>query len=156
MSRIVEETEIPAGQGQLRRGVRGKGPKGYLERVAKYVPAEIIACYVTANGFAEHAPKRVAVLGIVFVVCLILTPLYVLQWTKKRRERIANSGVAVVAFLAWSYAYGGIFRDLGWYDASWASIVLVLITAISGAIVPIVVVPPPGPKLQEPKTQSEA
>jgi hypothetical protein len=153
MSRIVEEKTIPAGAGRFKSGTgAGHDVKDVLERVAKYVPAEIIAGYVMASGFAENAKHgKVTLLGIIFGVCLICTPIYILQWAKTRKERIANGVISTLAFVAWAYAYGGLFREIRLYDAAYASVGLVLVTIISGAVVPHTVVPPPKAEiLQQP------
>lgn len=152
MTRFVEQRVIDAGKGRLRSGAGASDDlKAFLERVAKYVPAEIVAAYVTASGFAENAKHgKVILLGIIFAVCLLCTPLYVLQLTKKPRERLVNGIVATCAFAVWAYAYGGIFRELQWYDASIASIVLVLFSVVSGAIVPLVREEPAPPALLAP------
>jgi hypothetical protein len=153
MSRIVEEQTVPAGAGRFRSGSgTGQDVKDVLERVAKYVPAEIIAGYVMASGFAENAQRgKIPLLGIIFGVCVICTPIYILQWAKTRKERIANGIISTLAFIAWSYAYGGFFREIGIYDAAYASVGLILVTIISGAVVPHTVVPPPKAELLRPQ-----
>ena len=46
--------------------------------------------------------------------------------------------MSVFAFLAWAYAFGGrLVAYLGWYDPLAASVVLVLFTLVSGAVVPV-------------------
>src|SRR5258708_27170892 len=92
MSRIVEEQAIPAGAGRFRSGSgAGQDVKNVLERVAKNVPAEIIAGYVMASGFAENAKHgKAPLLGIIFGVCLICTPIYILQHYVHERQRIGR------------------------------------------------------------------
>jgi hypothetical protein len=145
MSRIVEERRVFKSTGTVRSGSDADGGlKNALERIAKYVPAEVIAAYVMASGFAEMAKRgKIALLAIIFCVCLACTPIYILQWTKKRSERIANGIVSTLAFLAWSYAYGGLFREIGIYDSAYASVGVILVTLISGAVVPKMITEPP-------------
>jgi hypothetical protein len=123
-------------------------PDEYLDRVAKYVPAEIVGAYVSLDGtlaarpplpmsailpFADTAwaqpttpqmpaapdaaPKFVDALisamtslpGLVFLLCLVLAPLYV--WVLARRAGTtvwkAQAAIAALAFVVWAYAIKG-------------------------------------------------
>ena len=61
-----------------------------------------------------------------------------LRFTRTGKEAWTNGIMSVFAFLAWAYAFGGgLVAYLGWYDAPAASVVLVLFTLVSGAVVPV-------------------
>lgn len=147
MSRIVEEKVVTRSAGKLRSGSAWT-PKEVAERIAKYVPAEIIAGYVTATGVAENVKHgKLALLVVLFVVCLVCTPIYIVKLAKTHQEKMKNGIVATLAFLAWSYAYGGLFRELRWHDPAIGSFAMIIVTIISGATVPIKIEETPQPEL---------
>jgi len=141
MSRIVEAKVITKGAGKLTAGE----PKEYLERIAKYIPAEIVAAYLAANGFAESAPdsRKLALFALIFLVCLACTPWYITRFGETRKAKIVNALVASAAFVVWSYALGGVFKQLGWHEPTTASVILILFSLISGRIQPTIVEKPP-------------
>ena len=144
--RIVEERVIQAGAGRLRSG-NGSATnlKEYADRVAKYVPAEIVAAYISANGAATGASNPRVLFILIFVACVICTPFYITRFTKTRKEAWTNGAMATVAFIVWAYATGGgLIAYLHLYDAATASVILVIFTLASGAVVPIT-------KQQQPK-----
>lgn len=109
----------------------------YLERVSKYVPAEVIAVYLAANGFAALSASRGVLFVVIFAACLICTPIYIARFTTTTKEAWTNGTMAVVAFLVWAYATGGgLAQHLGWYDAPTGSVLLTLFTLLSGAVEP--------------------
>lgn len=115
---------------------------GYYDRVAKYIPAEVVAGYVSLDSIAksqmdsvknvvrsagevaapaapaatpmpEAAPTLLASFltlpGIVFLICVILSPLYV--WHLARRSGISTwkmqALISTLAFVVWAYAIKG-------------------------------------------------
>jgi hypothetical protein len=147
MSRIVEEKVVTRGAGKLRSGSAWT-PKEVAERIAKYVPAEIIAGYVTATGVVENVKNgKLTLLIILFIVCVVCTPIYIVKLAKTRQEKLKNGVVATLAFLAWSYAYGGLFKELQWHDPAIGSFAMIIVTIISGATVPIKIEEAPQPEL---------
>jgi len=71
--RIVEEQEVR----RLWNGRPSENVKGYMERVTKYIPAEVVAAYITANGFASMSSRPGVLFYVIFGVCLIFTPIYI-------------------------------------------------------------------------------
>jgi hypothetical protein len=146
--RFVSERVKHVGTGRFRSGNTTEEIKDYFERVGKYVPAEIIAAYISATNMAPLARRPGTLLLIIFVICVVCTPLYVTRFTKTRKESVVNSLMAVAAFVVWAYATGGgLFKYLDWYDAPTATVVLVLFTLASGAVIPFVNGSPPAPKI---------
>lgn len=142
--RIVRERVVQAGAGRLRSGEPKTDITEYFDRVAKYVPAEVIAAYISANGLASVARSPGTLFVLIFGICVICTPLYITRFTNTRKEAWTNSVMAVAAFIVWAYATGGgLVTYFGWYDAPTASVILVLFTLISGAVVPIAKQEPP-------------
>jgi hypothetical protein len=132
----------------LRSGESATDIKEYFDRVAKYVPAEVVAAYVSANGVATLARNPGTLFFFIFLACLVCTPLYITRFTSTRKEAWTNSLMAMAAFVVWAYATGGgLTKHIGWYDAPTASVILVLFTLVSGAVVPVTKQPPPRPEI---------
>ena len=118
--------------------------KEYLERVAKYVPAEIIATYIAVTGTLASVPEKVkfwALLGNL-LICWGFTPIYIkLVSTPADKDSLRTQQiVSSIAFPIWAYSISGekgIFGEgLHIYIGGIASALILLFSMISGAIVP--------------------
>ena len=130
----------------------------YAVRIAKYVPAEVIAFYLAADklfvpvaatpvqGGADAGTALVSkfidahgsyfAAGI-FLVALIATPLYILQQSEKNQPWGIHAVMSSVAFVIWSYAtQGALFLGNGLYDARLGSIAVLVYTLLSGFVIP--------------------
>ncbi|MFX1510918.1 MAG: hypothetical protein ACFFBR_11535 [Promethearchaeota archaeon] len=129
-----------------------KEPKdGYLSKIVKHIPAEIVAAFVTINGILLTFPALpVTIHWIVFAVLLIFTPLYfirfgltdlkkdaeryekpVKEYVKENRYQIYPQVIlSPVAFITWVFALGGPFLFFPWYQPVLGAILLALITII--------------------------
>jgi hypothetical protein len=129
---------------------------GYLERIAKYVPAEMLAFSIFINANLDQAVKTggnltamagvpvLTIADIAFVACMIATPLFVWYVREKGEAWITNAIVSFLAFPVWSYAIGNVaFSD--YRDGNLAAIVLVSFSLLSGLVTPRT----PSPKRQE-------
>ena len=125
--------------------VDGQTPsKQYLERVAKYVPAEIIAAYTAINGALSGTPTEIKywVLIVSFGVCAIFTPIYFgIVSERNNPSKVTQQIVSFFAFLIWAYSTtneNSIFSKeyWNWYYSGIATGLLVLFSLISGFIVP--------------------
>jgi hypothetical protein len=119
----------------------GGNANEYFERVAKYIPGEVLAGYLAVNGIIQSvdASKERALPAAawgVFILCLFLTPIYFNQMAKPGQPKRLNMLVATIAFAVWAYALGGVFNLVGVYKPWLASILLVVFTLVSGAVVP--------------------
>lgn len=145
--RIVQERIIQTGVGRLRSGEwRAAVLKEYGERVAKYVPAEIVAAYIAANGAATGANNAGLLFTVIFAACIVCTPVYITRFATTTKEAWTNGVLATLAFIVWAYATGGgLIAYLDWYDPAAGSVILVVFTLVSGAIEPTTKQqPPPG------------
>ena len=138
--RIVEERVLPVGVGRL---TSGEGStidlKEYLNRVAKYVPAEIVAAYLSASGVATLSESAGTLLVLIFGICLVCTPLYITRFASTRKEAWVNGTMATIAFVIWAYATGtGVFQHFNKYDPAAASVTLILFTVVSGLVIPTI------------------
>jgi hypothetical protein len=116
----------------------------YAARIAKYVPAEVIAFYVAADKLfvpaSSSAPSGSPVVGIspitsfidthgvyfaagIFFFALLATPLYILQQSEKGQPWSVHATMSSIAFVIWSYAtQGALFQVSGLYDARLGSL----------------------------------
>lgn len=144
MSRLVELKSPPSPE--LRRlefqsgggGVQAK-VKEYGERVAKYVPAEVLAFYSAAVQLIltqegdKHATFRLWAYAIVALVAWIGTPFYLGMFSKIPKERHVNQIVASIAFAVWAYAYpAGLFAEVGLHQPVVAGLLLLGFSFVSG------------------------
>jgi hypothetical protein len=110
----------------------------YLTKIVKYIPTEIIAGYVTLSGFilGMGDQQQFIYFWLVFIVLLILTPLYLHVATSEsgKKSSLHHPVAGALAFAAWAFATGGPFVQFqvkedgsGWYTRTMGSIVLVLV-----------------------------
>lgn len=108
---------------------------GYLDRVLKYVPAEVVAVYLATAGLM--APSKVPWLEwTVFGFMLLMTPVYLRRVLKVTRWQ--QLVVSTVAFAIWVFAAndGGPFRYLVTSTQPYAGVLAFLFTFAVGTIEP--------------------
>lgn len=119
----------------------------YLQRLAKYVPAEVIAFFIFINAIIDQAakaggksavmagfPVMTVALG-ALIVATILTPLFVWYVREEGDAWITNAVVSTLAFPFWAYAIGALgFAD--YRDGNLAAILLATFTVVSGLVAP--------------------
>jgi hypothetical protein len=119
----------------------------YLERIAKYVPAEVLAFSVFINAIIDqalHSGGKVAMMGgmpvttiaaIALIAGAILSPFFVWYVHEDGDAWITNAFVSFLAFPFWSYAMGAVaFAE--YRDGNLAAILLATFTVVSGLIKP--------------------
>jgi hypothetical protein len=119
----------------------------YLERIAKYVPGEVIAFFIFINAILEQTARaggKAAVMAGVpvttvsqgaFVIGVVLTPLFVWYVREEGDAWILNAFVSTLAFPFWAYALGATaFND--YWDGNLAAILLATFSVVSGLISP--------------------
>jgi hypothetical protein len=114
-------------------------PADYLGRLVGYIPAEIIALYLTATGLVPSSTSvRQTVLWWIFGLCTLLTPvaLYFATWDPKKGPLYLQVILATIAFPVWAFAIGGPFSSLSWYESWIASLILIFVTFGFGLIKP--------------------
>ena len=160
MGRLVRKPQIPdldaqiAGlEGVLQSGIGGLGGDGrwpgdnYLERMVKYVPAEIIAFSMIINSILEQAMKtggkNAAMAGFpvtsiavgALVLAFVLTPLFCWYVREDGDAWLVNAFVSTIAFPFWAYLMGAVaFADH--HDGNLAAILVLTFTVVSGLISP--------------------
>ncbi len=119
----------------------------YLVRIAKYVPAEVLAFSVLINAILEQAMRAggktammaglpVTTIAIAaLVVGTLMAPFFVWYVHEEDDAWMTNAAVSFVAFPFWSYAMGSVaFTDIR--DGNLAAILLASFTVASGLIRP--------------------
>ena len=111
----------------------------YGEQVAKLVPSEVVAGYLTCVGLVDKLREswRNPGFAAVFVLCLVLTPVYLNKVADPGKPRRNHLIVSSIAFVVWAYSVSGklVLGD-SWYDPALASLLLIVFTLIS-AVVPL-------------------
>jgi hypothetical protein len=120
---------------------------GYLERVSKYIPGEVLAFFIVINAIlnqvVQAGGKSALMAGIpvmvvaqaAFFACLALVPLFVWYVREKGDAWVINAVVSTVAFPFWAYALGATAFSDHW-DGNLAAITLATFTVTSGLISP--------------------
>ncbi len=100
-----------------------KEPDNYTSRLLKYIPAEVIALYLTLDALIRTSEQLpISVYWIVFVVCLVLTYFYL-----RRVEKVGKNIqllISVIAYCVWVFAIGGPFVYLNWYQPIYGGLLL--------------------------------
>jgi len=107
------------------------GKDNYVDRLFKYIPAEIVAGYVFVLGIMARIsePAQVKPLQwIMFSIFCILTPLYLwkIQMVKKMQQHV----ISFLSFIVWVFALGGPFASYSWYNPLYGEILLPVFTLI--------------------------
>ncbi len=160
MGRLVRKPQVPnldlqiAGlEGVLQSGIAGmqmanaEPGDNYLERMVKYVPAEVVAFSMLINAILDQAMKsggqNAAMAGFpvtsiatgALLLGLILTPLFCWYVREEGDAWIVNAFVSTLAFPFWAYLMGAVaFADH--HDGNLAAILVLTFTAVSGLISP--------------------
>lgn len=128
--KIVRSLDQPVGSSTTKAD-------GYLERLLKYIPAEIVAVFILVQGLVEQMdhdsdPFKPILWG-VFLVFAILTPLYL--WRIQKVTKITQLVISLVAFVVWVFALGGPFTTLEWYVPIYGEILLPIFTLVIAIVV---------------------
>ena len=142
MGRLYYEKKYDPTQPQAFAG-EGQGFSDYLDKVARLIPSEIIAGYLTMIGFVwsiKNIQTQNIIAWIVFAIGLILTPIYLNNVAEADKPKRNHLILSTVAFLVWAYVTTGkqlletISPNI--FDQAVASIVLVAFSLIS-AVIPL-------------------
>jgi hypothetical protein len=105
-------------------------------QILKYIPAEIVAAFLTIDGIFQSAlkPPDLTTQWAIFFLLLICTPIYLWRVTNDNNLNAAKGQmiVGMIAFFIWVFAIGGPFTSFEWYTESayWGSISIAVCTFI--------------------------
>jgi hypothetical protein len=146
------EDVLPGGLGHS--GQDSPAADSYIERIAKYIPGEVLAFFIVINAILNQAVqtggKGALMAGIpamtvaqgVLLVCMALVPLFVWYVREKGDAWVINACVSTLAFPFWAYALGATAFVDHW-DGNLAAIALATFTVVSGLVSPRVRRPKP-------------
>lgn len=110
---VYAAPEQPRGGLEAAEAGSDERPDGYLEKLLKYVPAEILAFFVPAAAAAKDDAR---LSWVVFVLSILATIGYVRfhaeQLPKDKRPRPHYYGLAAVAFVFWAMGSSETVRHL--------------------------------------------
>jgi hypothetical protein len=152
--RVVDlDSQIAALEGAVQSGLAGMhGAKaepgdGYLDRMVKYVPAEIIAFSMVINAILDQAMKsgggHAAMAGIpvpviaaaALVITCLLTPLFCWCVRQDGDAWVTNAVVSTIALPFWAYLMGAV-AFAPFHDGNLAAILVMSFTVVSGLVAP--------------------
>ncbi len=139
MSRLA----IPNAVGPTAKGATQAGD-GYVDRVAKYVPGEVLAAYVAIQNILTNPDACNGTVPlfwwVVFALFLGATPGYIYKLSEGgTKPWKVHATVSTVAFVVWSYALTACPKFSVFYDAhdeKTGAALLVLFTLFAGLIEP--------------------
>jgi hypothetical protein len=120
----------------------------YLERMVKYIPAEIVGCSMLINAILQQAIKSggadaamagVPVTSIAWVALIagcLLTPLFCWYVREDGDAWIVNAVVSTLAFPFWAYLMGAV-AFANHHDGDLAVILILFVTVIGGLVMPL-------------------
>ena len=118
-----------------------KPDQDYKSKLLKLIPTEIIAAYMALHGIFQGQVIQIGESDVthfvgwgVFVVLLVLTPLYLVKIHKVKGN--AQITLTTLSFVVWVYTLGGPFQMQGLYQPQLASCILVLWTLIIPLVIP--------------------
>jgi len=147
------DLQIAGLEGMLQSGIAGmqvtnaEPGDSYLERMVKYVPAEIIAFSMVINSILDQAMKSggpnatmagipvPVIAAIALVVACILTPLFCWYVRQDGDAWVVNAAVSTVAMPFWAYLMGAV-AFANFHDGNLAAILVLSFTVISGLVTP--------------------
>jgi hypothetical protein len=103
----------------------------YLDRLLKYIPAEVVACYLSVLGRLPDDPTgsdTKVIQWVVFIGFFILTFFYL--WKFLKIHKFQQLIISLVAFVVWVFAFGGPFTFLAWYRPLYGDILLPVYTLV--------------------------
>jgi hypothetical protein len=161
MGRLVRKPQVPdldlqiAGlEGVLQSGIAGvpmanaEPGDNYLERMVKYVPAEIIGGSMLINAILLQALKLggqgasmagfpvITIAQGALILGMILTPLFCWYVREDGDAWFINALVSTVAFPFWAYLMGAV-AFAKYQDGNLAAILVLTFTAVSGLVSPL-------------------
>lgn len=148
MPRLVSKQMRFASDGQIPRAAVSATEQleDYLERVVKYIPAEIIALYMLIHNISpstsEGAPAVVEFA--IYALFVMLTAFYLNKFGGAVPDKAKQIVIGTISFVVWSYGIDGSFfwpalertTHVTIMYESLASIVVVVWSAFAGLVVP--------------------
>ena len=108
-------------------------PDTYTDRLLKYIPAEVIALYLTLDAIVRSSQEiPYTIHWGIFIFGVIATYLYL--WRVFKINKQLQLTVSVGAFTVCVFAIGGPFVQLGWYLPVYGGLLLPMYTFLTAII----------------------
>jgi hypothetical protein len=108
------------------------------KKVGKLIPSELVTAYtglVTLTLNVKHLDWRPWLFGFAFVLCLVMTPIYLNHMAEAGRPKRNHLIVSTFAFAVWAYFVSGQqVLPAACYDTAMASIFLLVFSVVSAAV----------------------
>ncbi len=130
MRLVLTPKNIDRARARLPEAERDKvKPDDYLTKILKYIPAEVVALYITLYNIANAAKTEIPfelITWIIFAIGIIGTVLYLIRVAKV--SDWSQILISSIAFVAWVFALGAPFSFLSWYQPVYGALVLPIYT----------------------------
>jgi hypothetical protein len=129
LSGVPEETIAGMVGSRPRKASARLEADDYKSRLLKYIPAEVVAVYLTLDSIVRSAVNRASLQGwlwLIFAFGLMVTPLFLWRIAKVRRAN--QLIISTISFAVWVFALGGAFAAYSWYQSFEGAIALVMCT----------------------------
>ena len=109
------------------------------KKVALLIPSELVTAYsglISLSQNVKHESWRPWLFGFSFVLCLVLTPIYLWNMRDKGKTKPIRIHliVSTLAFVVWAYFTSGQQVVPDYWDAALASILMVVFSVITALI----------------------
>ena len=128
MREIITEKDVEDARLESTATAGPNKPDDYLTRLLKYIPAEMVALWVTTYGIASVDIPFEIITWLIFIAILVLTPLYL--WRLQKVNNKLQLGLSTVSFAVWVFALGGPFALYSWYNTVYGALLLPFITIL--------------------------
>ncbi len=118
-TRLAEDPVYPVGKDK------------YVDRLFKYIPAELVAGYIFVLGVVKRltdAGEIRIIHWLLFFLFCVLTPLYL--WRVQKVLKLQQHIISLLSFIIWVFALGGPFTLFSWYNPLYGEILLPVFTLI--------------------------
>ena len=143
MSRLYYPPEVRAAASDA--GVRsaagsdqaGGSGSEWPQKIAKLIPTELVTAYGALSGailVVEMEAWRPPLYLVSFVLCMILTPIYLRKADPNNLPKRNHLIVSTIAFPVWAYLVSGNAVVPEHYDAGLATFIAIVFSLITGAI----------------------
>jgi len=116
-ARLTEDAVYPVGKDR------------YVDRLFKYIPAELVAGYIFVLGVVKRLTDSGEIMvlhWILFFIFCVLTPLYL--WRVQKVLKLQQHIISLLSFVVWVFALGGPFALFTWYNPLYGEILLPVFT----------------------------
>lgn len=118
-ARLTEDAVYPVGKDR------------YVDRLFKYIPAELVAGYIFVLGVVKRLTDSGEIMvlhWILFFIFCGLTPLYL--WRVQKVLKLQQHIISLLSFVVWVFALGGPFALFSWYNPLYGEILLPVFTLV--------------------------